>query len=183
MNRTKSTFLALVAVLLSPMAAHADLIGDNVLVIFQHDGSELASDDVIGLLGLPEISCAGTSSLCDWFGNGSQIDIGESSIFVDITSIQALQAIGVFELVFASLDWGGEGIVTGASIVGLDSSRLAGVGIPNFDFLVVNLSGLQGPFSFTIEIESSHSVPEPGTLALFGIGLAGMGLMRRRRKI
>ena len=35
----------------------------------------------------------------------------------------------------------------------------------------------------TFRLEGSESsVPEPGTMALFGIGLAGMGLARRRRK-
>ena len=30
---------------------------------------------------------------------------------------------------------------------------------------------------------SSVAVPEPGTLALFGIGLAAMGLARRKKKV
>ena len=29
--------------------------------------------------------------------------------------------------------------------------------------------------------EPAPSIPEPGTLAIFGLGLAGLGVMRRRR--
>ena len=40
-----------------------------------------------------------------------------------------------------------------------------------------------GFFVDNISAGNAVSVPEPGTLALLGIGLAGMGLMRRRRKV
>ncbi len=36
--------------------------------------------------------------------------------------------------------------------------------------------------SFSVTVDTPVSVPEPGTLALLGIGLFGMGLARRKRK-
>lgn len=44
------------------------------------------------------------------------------------------------------------------------------------DLNIENIFGAFGP-------SASVPVPEPGTLALFGLGLAGMGLARRQRKI
>jgi hypothetical protein len=57
------------------------------------------------------------------------------------------------------------------------------IDVLTFDGFIVNIDGMQLPLSdFGYAVAAANVVPEPSTFLLFGAGLAGLGLMRRRFK-
>ncbi len=163
MTKTKSTFLALVAVLLSPMAANADLITTSVGTYDVTTIVGTFSDLMSTLMGQVWWE---DETLATEFAGLTQGFLGISALNSPIfgRDLSALFAVCNNECLLNTE--GGFPIQGSVYAFNLTSAVLG--------FAIDNRSA---------EYAITTRVPEPGTLALFGIGLAALGLSRRRKKI
>lgn len=205
MTRTRSTYLALVAVLLSPMAANADLIGADIDITAENGFSSGSSICKTGAALGVTVGGGDELAAADWTGGC----VGYYS--ADVTGSQIiLTGIESGNYSFASFFIQ---VLSGPSIAGVTFDGYT----PNFfgDFYPNNDSNFlptisfgsdfisivwdtfddasqflfngpenvgQEPFGSAFFSVSTASVPEPGTIGLLGIGLAAIGIARRRRK-
>ena len=180
MTRTKSMYLAVVAVLLSPMAANADPITYDFTVTpelgsplagsvesgyFTFDSSIIPSGG--GMLFLEDLL-----TVVEFTWNGTDYTAATAN-----TGQMGFLSSGALDFAFFgnSCSAGSCNIRPGLEEWTVDTG---------FNLVQYSVAGGYrlwfGDVSATLR---ETKVPEPGTLALLGIGLIGIGLARRRRKV
>ena len=169
MKRTKSTYLALV-VLLSPMAANADIIELESLI----DGAQANAGAGTGSLGTGSASMTfdDITNILSW--DISWSGLSGPALVAHFHGAATPNQNAAVQVNFFAIAPGNPSI--GSTVI--DNFQAA-------DLLAglwyINIHTANNPGGEIRGQVLVSSVPEPGTLALLGIGLFGMGLARRKK--
>jgi len=187
-NAFSLSVAALVA--LTGVTASASLIGDEVTLVTSVNGNQslsLAFEVEEGVVELPFFpNFAGPNDFQELFAT----DIEAESISL-IAGIPIPGIVNGFEAAFTDLDWlDSNGMNLNGSIVGIsvDSSFLAADRVSfTADSVTFDLGGITtmvGDYidvTLIVEHPPIGNVPEPATMTLLGLGLAGMAYRKRNR--
>ena len=205
MTGTKSAYLAVLAVLLLPMAANAGLIvntgpgaGGNVggpsLNSNQHLAGEFTTtqdwliNSIEGWISLATLGETGTVAIYSDGGAAPGVELFSAAFGALANSDAEWEgAFGLGWLLGTGTYWATFEVRAGQTFAGAMPT-----GAPNPLFTTFDPGGdgswaagggFPGSIGIRIDASEPTTVPEPGTLALLGIGLFGMGLARRRKKV
>ena len=179
---TLASAIAALIMVVSVSTANASLLGTNVTVTNTFGGTIFQGPTTVPVTsGGPELTA---------FGGFWDIDIQDSSI--DLVCNGGACRVNNFtnldEYLFEGLDWGGSGFLLDATLSSNCACTPNALSFPTNTSLLLSFNkGSPQPNSgntIFIQLVPSHipsQIPEPGTLTLFGLGLAGLGYMRRRR--
>jgi hypothetical protein len=181
MTRTKNTYLAVISALMLPIAANADPItydilwtgtlGNTMTGVFVYDSSAAADGFVRDRDGdLSSLELTSADYALSWIWNMNSTDPFNFNFIVASELFPDGGIIGSTEAQW----WNGAGAGIGLGVQGNDG-RI---------FLTIDGRPTEMTASLAVTLRAVP-VPEPGTLALFGLGLglAPIGFARRRKTV
>jgi hypothetical protein len=143
------------------------------------------STPIVPILGLADYSFSSSITLTDGGIDGVSASVSSSPEFWQLSIGDSSAAFTVLDDIGGSASLVGVGPHNFSASGAFDCSALSGgCAWLKLDFnFGLSGEGDQLNSSGTFDLSPQQSVPEPATLALLGLGLAGLGFARRRRKL